>query len=110
MEQILFMSFDRRLAIFLMDEYAKTRSKEIPLTHEEIAKLMGSAREVVSRMMKYFAQEGIVSLSRGGLTAKDQANEYLIRPGIAELKIAILRFGDSQFHLHHWGFGAGQKH
>lgn len=68
MEQILFMSFDQRLAIFLLDEIARTGSDEINLTHEQIAKYMGSAREVVSRMLKYFEREGIISRHRGGLT------------------------------------------
>lgn len=68
MQQILFMSFDRRLAIFLLDEASKTGSESIHLTHEQIAKYMGSAREVVSRMLKYFSTEGMVELSRGGVT------------------------------------------
>ena len=55
MQQILFMSMDKRLAIFLLDETAKTGSDTVALTHEQIAKYMGSAREVVSRMLKYFA-------------------------------------------------------
>lgn len=65
MQQILFMSFDRRLAIFLLDETAKNGSDTVKLTHEQIAKYMGSAREVVSRMLKYFVSEGIVETSRG---------------------------------------------
>lgn len=64
MEQILFMSLDKRLAIFLLDEASKTGSDSIKLTHEQIARYMGSAREVVSRMLKYFSGEGIVSVSR----------------------------------------------
>ena len=64
MQQILFMSMDKRLAIFLLDESSKTGSDTIKLTHEQIAKYMGSAREVISRMLKYFASEGIVSSSR----------------------------------------------
>ena len=64
MQQILFMSMDRRLAIFLSDEAARTGRDTISLTHEQIAKYMGSAREVVSRMLKYFANEGIVEVSR----------------------------------------------
>ena len=67
MQQILFMSFDRRLAIFLLDESSKIGSDSIHLTHEQIAKYMGSAREVVSRMLKYFSTEGMVELSRGGV-------------------------------------------
>ena len=64
LQQVLFMSMDKRLAIFLLDEAAKNGSDVIKLTHEQIAKYMGSAREVVSRMLKYFASEGIVSASR----------------------------------------------
>lgn len=64
MQQILFMSMDKRLAIFLLDEVAKSGSETIKLTHEQIAKYMGSAREVVSRMLKYFAAEGMISASR----------------------------------------------
>ncbi len=63
-QQILFMSMDKRLAIFLLDETAKNGSDTVKLTHEQIAKYMGSAREVVSRMLKYFASEGIVLSSR----------------------------------------------
>lgn len=64
MQQMLFMSMDKRLAIFLLDEASKTGSDVIKLTHEQIARYMGSAREVVSRMLKYFAAEGLVSSSR----------------------------------------------
>ena len=65
MEQILFMRFDKRLAIFLLDEIAKTSSSEISLTQEHIAKYIGSAREVVSRMLKIFQSQGILEQSRG---------------------------------------------
>ena len=64
MQQILFMSMDKRLAIFLLDECAQTGSDTVKLTHEQIAKYMGTAREVVSRMLKYFASEGLISASR----------------------------------------------
>lgn len=72
MQQILFMSLDKRLAIFLSDEAARTGSDTIALTHGQIARYMGSAREAVSRMLKYFAGEGIVEVSRGGVTITDK--------------------------------------
>lgn len=65
MQQILFMSFDKRLAIFLHDETINCKTNKIKLTHEQIGKYVGSAREVVTRMLNYFAEEGIVKLSRG---------------------------------------------
>ena len=58
------MSMDKRLAIFLLDEVSKTGSDTVKLTHEQIAKYIGSAREVVSRMLKYFSSEGLISASR----------------------------------------------
>lgn len=81
MQQILFMSADRRLAILLTDELAKTGGDQLRMTHDQIARYMGSAREVVSRLLKYFAQEGIVSLSRGGLTVLDKPRLKRIAQG-----------------------------
>ena len=73
MQQILFMSTDKRLAVFLCDEAARTGSDTINLTHEQIAKYMGSAREVVSRMLRYFSSEGIVEVSRRGIKIIDKS-------------------------------------
>lgn len=71
-QQILFMSFDKRLAIFLLDEISINNSDYIHLTHEQIAKYVGSAREVVSRMLKHFENEGMVELSRGIIKVVDK--------------------------------------
>jgi CRP/FNR family transcriptional regulator len=72
MQQILFLSMDKRLAIFLLDEAAQTGSDTVRLTHEQIARYMGSAREVVSRMLKYFASEGMVEVTRKGVILLDK--------------------------------------
>ena len=69
--QILFSSFDKRLASYLEDERRRSGSAVITATHDQIAKNLGSAREVVSRMLKYFEREGLVSLSRGTVTITD---------------------------------------
>jgi CRP/FNR family transcriptional regulator len=72
MQQILFMSFDKRLAIFLYDEITRIKDNKIKMTHEQIAKYIGSAREVVTRMLNYFAEEDIVRLSRGVVEVIDK--------------------------------------
>lgn len=72
MQQILFMSFDRRLAIFLWEESSKNGTDSVKLTQEQIARYTGSAREVVSRMLKYFSSEGMVEVSRGGIKILDR--------------------------------------
>ena len=72
MQQILFMGADKRVAHFLWDEMAKTGETTIRLTHDEVARFIGSAREVVSKVLKYFAEEGAVALSRGKIEIIDK--------------------------------------
>ena len=72
MQQILFMGIDKRLALFLYDEMSRTGQVEIKMTHDQIARYIGSAREVVSRMLKYFVSEKMVELSRGGIRIVDK--------------------------------------
>ena len=59
------MTLDKRLAIFLLEQSNIEESDTIKITHEKIANHLGSAREVITRMLKYFQEEGIISLSRG---------------------------------------------
>ena len=73
MDQILFKRFDARLAAFLLEESAIEDSDLLEITHEKIANHMGTAREVVTRMLKYFQSEGMVSLTRGGVHLLDRA-------------------------------------
>ena len=72
MEQILFTSFDHRLAAFLLEQSAIENSDRLEITHETIARHLGTAREVVTRMLKYFAAEGMVELFRGGIQIKSR--------------------------------------
>ena len=71
MQQIMFMSMDKRLAIFLLDESVSTGNSVITLTHEQIARHLGTAREVVSRLLKHFASDGILEVSRKGIVIID---------------------------------------
>jgi len=74
LQQILFFSADQRVAKFLLQEGTDTLS----YTHEEIAKMIGTAREVVSRILKYMEEEGLVKLSRGKITILDRAGLELM--------------------------------
>lgn len=65
MEQILWQSMDRRLAAFLLEEGRINHSQVLTITHERIASHLGTAREVVTRMLKYLQSEGLIALSRG---------------------------------------------
>ncbi len=71
MQQTMFMSLDKRIAVFLWNETSKTNSTTVYITHEQLARYINSAREAVTRMLKYFASEGIVALFRGGIKILD---------------------------------------
>ena len=71
MEQIMWKSFDKRLAEFLLNEAALEKSEILKTTHEELANHLGTAREVVTRMLRYFQSEGMVKLSRGTVEITD---------------------------------------
>ena len=72
MEQIMFKSFDKRLAAFLLEEASIEGSDSLKTTHEIIANHMGTAREVVTRMLRYFQSEGMVRLTRGTIEIADE--------------------------------------
>ena len=73
MEQIMWKSFDKRLAAFLLEECAVEGSNSLKITHEKIANHLGTAREVVTRMLRYFQSEGMVKLTRGAIEIIDAA-------------------------------------
>ena len=70
-EQVMFHNLDKRLAAFLLEEQTLVQSNTLKITHEQIANHLGSAREVVTRMLKHFQKENIVTLSRGTVTISD---------------------------------------
>lgn len=79
MEQALFMSFDKRLANFLLEQSVIEDSDSLVITHERVANHLGTAREVVTRMLKYFQNEGIVRLNRGTIEVVDKLKlEHMI--------------------------------
>lgn len=72
LQQTLFSSMDKRLAVFIYEECLRTGTDVVEMTQEQIARHLGSAREVVSRMLSYFSDEGIVSVGRGRLEVVDR--------------------------------------
>ena len=73
MEQVMWKSLDKRLAAFLLDEASIEGTNSLKTTHEVIANHLGSHREVITRMLRYFQSEGMVKLSRGMVTILDEA-------------------------------------
>lgn len=77
-EQIMWRSQDKRLAGFLVEEANLEGTPVLRLTHEMIANHLGTAREVVTRMLRYFQNEGYIRLSRGVV-------EIIDRDGLQDL-------------------------
>ena len=73
LEQILWKRFDQRLAGFLLEESALEGSDVLKITHETIGSHLGNPREVVTRMLRYFQNEGLVKLARGTVEITNRA-------------------------------------
>jgi len=71
MEQLVFSSLGKRLAGFLLEQSTLEDSKEIAMTHEAIARNLGSAREVITRLLKQFHEDGMVNISRNSIEIMD---------------------------------------
>lgn len=72
MQQILFLKIDQRVAQFLWDEMIQKNSMTLSITHDEIAKNIGSAREVVTKVLKYMVKENALELKRGTIIILDK--------------------------------------
>lgn len=65
---VAFSKTDERLLDLLKKKSALLQSSTIHITHEQLANELGSARVVVSRLLKQLEQDGILKLSRKGIT------------------------------------------
>lgn len=72
MEQIMWKSFDKRLAEFLLEECSLEETNILKITHETIVGHMGTAREVVTRMLRHFQNKGMDSLTHGTVEVTDK--------------------------------------
>ncbi len=66
-EQVMWKSLDKRVAAFLLEESAIEETDTLKITHETIANHLGTHREVITRMLRYFQNDGMVKLSRGAI-------------------------------------------
>lgn len=71
MQELLFKGLDSRVANYLINQYERTDSTIIKVTHEEIANDINSAREAVTRILKLFVQDGLIKLQKGSIELVD---------------------------------------
>lgn len=67
-EAVAFHKLDRRVAAALLG-----RGRAVAITHQQLADEIGSVREIVTRMLRGFADEGWVRLGRGSIEILDAA-------------------------------------
>lgn len=72
MDQILNKKMGSRLAALLLEESELRQTEHLTITHEQLAGHLGSMREVISRLLKYFQEEQMVRLGRGSITITDR--------------------------------------
>jgi CRP/FNR family transcriptional regulator len=63
-DNTVFKGLDERLEFYLKNQYKSLKTKSLKITHEEIAKDLGTSRVVVSRLLKSMEQRGLVKLHR----------------------------------------------
>ena len=65
---VAFKKMDKRLILFIKNKCALTNCKNLYVTHDQLAKELGTARVVVSRLLKQLEDEGLVKLNRNKIT------------------------------------------
>lgn len=61
---VTFKGLDERLMFYLGNQYKKLKTRQLSITHQEIATDLNSSREVISRLLKKMEQRGELSLQR----------------------------------------------
>ena len=74
LENVVFHHMDERVAKYLIDKALTLNTKELIISHLEIANDLATSREVISRLLKQFEKKGFLELSRGKITIKDLIN------------------------------------
>ncbi len=71
LNQYVFSNMAKRLADALLLHMSLTGSDELTITHEMLARDLGTAREVITRLLKQFQADNFVLLSRGKIKILD---------------------------------------
>ncbi|MBC7416551.1 MAG: Crp/Fnr family transcriptional regulator [Pedobacter sp.] len=67
LDGIAFKALDERLLFYLKNQYKKSETRDLQITHQEIANDLNSSREVISRLLKKLEQRGEIILHRNGI-------------------------------------------
>ncbi len=71
LEQRVFTNMGKRLRDMLLDRASLSKDEYINVTHEQLANDLGSAREVVTRLLRQFQSDGLIKLFRNKIEILD---------------------------------------
>jgi CRP/FNR family transcriptional regulator len=73
-DDIAFKNMDERLLSYLTSKSSQIKSRTLRVTHSDIARELGTSREVISRLLKKLETEGLVQLGRNRVELMDRVN------------------------------------
>jgi CRP/FNR family transcriptional regulator len=76
-DDIAFKKMDERLLKYLALKSRQAKSNELVMTHQEIARELGTSREVVSRLLKQLENRKLVELGRNIVYVRDDLEAFL---------------------------------
>lgn len=76
-QETVFEHLPSRVACFLVDQFRNSKDNHVKMTHQKLAKELGTSREVISRLLKEMEKKGCITLSRGAINLVSE--DYLRR-------------------------------
>ena len=66
-------SIEQRQAKWILDTINRRDDQDLPLTHAQLAAMVGIGRNYASRLLQVFREQGLIETRRGGMRITDQA-------------------------------------
>ena len=76
-DDIAFKKMDERLLKYLVVKTKQAKSNELSMTHHDIARELGTSREVISRLLKQLENRKLVELGRNMVYVRDDLEKFL---------------------------------
>lgn len=81
-ESVVFLTLEQRMALLLLQQRSFEQSPRLHLTQEKLSRQLGTAREVVSRQLRRFADSGCLRTFRGGIELLDEEALAALAPEV----------------------------
>jgi CRP/FNR family transcriptional regulator len=79
LDAVAFKRMDERLMNYIVTKMKQLKSNELHTTHQEIANELGTAREVISRLLKQLEKKKWIELGRNVIYIRDDFEELIAK-------------------------------